>query len=57
MAPAVAIKGNTVQIAELGDGQVNVVQTRVNVGRLTVVAKGHVLSRGTVEPTPSPKKG
>ena len=37
MAPVVAINGNTVQMAELGDSQVNanMVQTRANVGRLT----------------------
>ena len=37
MAPAVAINGNNVQMAELVDNQVNAngIQTRANVGRLT----------------------
>ena len=37
MAPVVATNGNTVQMADLEDSQVNanVVQTRANVGRLT----------------------
>ena len=41
LVPAVAINGNTVQMAELGDSQVNanMVQTRANVGRLTQILR------------------
>ena len=38
MAPAVATNGNNVQMADLVDNQVNAngIQTRANVGRLTI---------------------